>query len=84
MKNLVYKTVEADSIPEPVDCTSSPTTVYLNRNVHEVEKQDEEGTHTVFRYEQAQITKDEYIAVLREQQEITDEALQELILMMEV
>jgi hypothetical protein len=80
-----YKT-DSTEIPKAVDCTSSPTTVWVTRNCVTKEKQDEETgeTKTIYEYEECKITKDEYIDMLHEQQEITNEALQELILMMEV
>lgn len=80
-----YKTTSND-YPQLVDITSSPTTVYLRKNIEAVEIEDIEtgNKRTEYHYEEAAVTKDEYITMLHEQQEVTDEALQELILSLEV
>ena len=81
-----YYKVTSNDYPQLVDITSSPTTVYLRKNVtsEEVENPETKGTHTEYRYDEVAISKDEYINMLHEQQEVTDEALQELILSLEV
>ena len=85
MLNLVYRKSESNDMPMEVDTVSSPTTVYLRRNIRTEERQDVETgtTRTVYVYEELKMSKTEYIDVLRKQQEITDEAVQELILAME-
>lgn len=81
-----YYKATSNDYPQLVDITSSPTTVYLRKNIKAVDVEDEMtgNTRTEYRYEEAAITKDEYINMLHEQQEVTDEALQELILSLEV
>ena len=81
-----YYKATSNDYPQLVDITSSPTTVYLRKNIKAVDVEDEMtgSTRTEYRYEEAAITKDEYINMLHEQQEVTDEALQELILSLEV
>lgn len=66
MLNLDYKKVESDTIPDEVDTTSSPTTVYLRRNIRTEELQDieTETTRTVYVYDEATIPRDEYNAYL--------------------
>jgi len=46
--------------PDEVDATSSPTTVYLRRNINQKEITQNEETITVWEYEEAQLTKEEY------------------------
>ena len=81
-----YYKATSNDYPQLVDITSSPTTVYLRKNIKAVDVEDEMtgNARTEYRYEEAAITKDEYINMLHEQQEVTDEALQELILSLEV
>lgn len=62
---MEYKIVEGFQPERPleIDETSSRTTVYLRRNIEEVPNMDadgnpSEGTH--WRYEEAQLTKEEY------------------------
>ena len=83
---MTYYKVTSNDYPQLVDITSSPTTVYLRKNIKAVDVEDEMtgNTRTEYHYDEAAISKDEYINTLHEQQEVTDEALQELILSLEV
>lgn len=83
---MTYYKVTSNDYPQLVDITSSPTTVYLRKNIKAVDVEDEMAgnTRTEYHYDEAAISKDEYINMLHEQQEVTDEALQELILSLEV
>lgn len=83
---MTYYKVTSNDYPQLVDITSSPTTVYLRKNIKAVEVEDEMtgSNRTEYHYDEAAVTKDEYITMLHEQQEVTDEALQELILSLEV
>lgn len=83
---MTYYKVTSNDYPQLVDITSSPTTVYLRKNIKAVDVEDEMtgNTRTEYHYDEAAINKDEYINMLHEQQEVTDEALQELILSLEV
>ena len=83
---MTYYKVTSNDYPQLVDITSSPTTVYLRKNIKAVDVEDEMtgSTRTEYHYDEVAITKDEYINMLHEQQEVTDEALQELILSLEV
>lgn len=62
MLNLNYKTVEADTEPVDIDLTSSPPTVYINKNAHQEEKTDivTGETRIVWIYDQAQVNRQEY------------------------
>ena len=53
---------ESGTMPLPIDDTSSPTTVYVNENVTEVERTDEEtgGTTTVYQYDVRLFTREEW------------------------
>lgn len=46
--------------PDEVDTTSSPTTVYLRRNINQKEITQNEETITVWEYEEAQLSLEEY------------------------
>lgn len=83
---MIYYKATSNDYPQLVDITSSPTTVYLRKNIKAVDVEDEMtgNTRTEYHYDEAAISKDEYINMLHEQQEVTDEALQELILSQEV
>lgn len=66
MLNPDYKQVEADTMPDEIDTISSPTTVYLRRNIRAEERQgiETETTRTVYVYEEATIPRNEYNAYL--------------------
>ena len=68
MIELNWYTSESDGYPEDVDMNSSPTTVYLRRNIEEVEREDPEtgDTHTVYVYEEAKLSHADY-AIYREE-----------------
>ena len=53
---------ESGTMPQPIDDTSSPTTVYVNENVIEVERTDEETgeTTTVYQYDVRLFTREEW------------------------
>ena len=53
---------ESGTMPLPIDDTSSPTTVYINENVTEVERTDEETgeTSTVYRYDVRLFSREEW------------------------
>lgn len=46
--------------PTEVDTHSSPTTVYLRRNIEQIEVEDEMGKTTMWQYEEREMTKEEY------------------------
>ncbi len=47
--------------PAEVDTTSSPTTVYLRRNIKQITETDESGNeHKVWQYEEREMTVAEY------------------------
>lgn len=71
----------SDNYPILVDIISSPTTVYLRKNVTEVEVTDwvTGETHTEYHYDEAMISKDEYIALLHEQVADVEEVLADML-----
>lgn len=73
---------EQETRPEELDFTSSPTTVFIRRNIEEVERTDPETgeTKTMYAFDEIQMPKADYIKTLHDRQDETDEALQELIL----
>ena len=62
MLNLDYYKSESDTMPEEIDTTSSPTTVYLRKNIHTEERQDieTETTRTVYVYDEAKVARQCY------------------------
>lgn len=65
---LNYVKSQSSIKPELIDTTSSKTTVYLRKNIIEVEKTNEsDNTSTTFyEYEEAKLTKQEYQEYLKE------------------
>ena len=53
---------ESGTMPLPIDDTSSPTTVYVNENVTEVERTDEMTgeTTTVYQYDVRLFSREEW------------------------
>ena len=56
--------------PELIDTTSSKTTVYLRKNIVEVERNDmnddSSASTTFYEYDEAKLTKEEYQEYLKE------------------
>lgn len=75
-----YRAISNDS-PQAVDNLSSPTTVYLRKNIQAVEVEDIEtgNIRTEYHYEEAAISKDEYIDILRAQIEDNETVLTEIL-----
>lgn len=75
-----YKAISNDR-PQTVDNISSPTTVYLRKNIQTVEVEDIEtgNKRTEYHYEEAAISKDEYIDILRAQIEDNEAVLAEML-----
>ena len=68
MFNLDYYKSESDTMPEGIDITSSPTTVYLRKNIHTEERTDPETgeTRTVFVYDEAKMTRQDYDSYMQD------------------
>lgn len=75
-----YKAISNDR-PQVVDNVSSPTTVYLRKNIQAVEVEDiETGNKRMeYHYDEAAISKDEYIDILRAQIEDNEAVLAEML-----
>lgn len=61
--------------PEEVDKTSSPTTVYLRRNIEQVERkvsEDSEETVKEWKYEEREMSVEEYNNMILMQQVVTE------------
>ena len=65
---LNYTKSQSSIKPELIDTTSSKTTVYLRKNIVEIEKTNEsDNTSTTFyEYDEAKLTKQEYQEYLKE------------------
>lgn len=75
---MKYKPTIGNAIPEPVEISES--CVYLRRNIKHVrEAHDDDGTiRNIYGYEEACISKDEYIAILTSNQKDIEDAIIEL------
>lgn len=58
---------ESTERPDEVDTTSSKTTVFLRKNIKEVQRKNEisENETTYYEYEEAKMTKEEYEKYLK-------------------
>lgn len=65
---LNYIKSQSSIKPELIDTTSSMTTVYLHKNIIEIERANEsDNTTTIFyEYDEAKLTKEEYQEYLKE------------------
>lgn len=62
---IEYYTAESNISPELVDSTSSRKYTYIRQNVQKVEREDHDGSkYTVYVYEEAKLTKEEYAIYL--------------------
>ena len=84
---MEWKSVEGYTLPEEVDTKSSPSTVYLHRNIEEVPNVDSEGNETEgvhWKYDEAQISKEDFAligqAAVLANQAAMDETLAEILL----
>ena len=75
-----YRAISNDR-PQAVDNLSSPTTVYLRKNIQAVEVEDIEtgNIRTEYHYEEVAISKNEYIDILRAQIEDNETVLTEIL-----
>lgn len=75
-----YKSISNER-PQAVDNTSSPTTVYLRKNIEAIEIEDVEtgNKRTEYHYEEAAVSKDEYIDMLRSQIEDAESILANIL-----
>ena len=71
-----WKKVIGSECPEEVDRSSSPTTVYLRRNVEQVQKEvdgiDGEMKTTEWQYEEMEMSVEEYNNMILMQQVVTE------------
>lgn len=78
---MTYYKATSNDYPQLVDITSSPTTVYLRKNItsEEVENPETHEKHTEYCYDEAAISKDEYISLLHEQIADVEEVLADML-----
>ena len=80
MKELNFRYSESGSKPALIDFQSSPTHVYLRKDIEEFERTQEYGrTDTMYRYQEACIPKDEYIEYQYEKQLLQEEVINFLL-----
>ena len=65
---LNYVKSQSSVKPELIDTTSSKSTVYLRKNIVEVERNDmnDDISTTFYEYDEAKLTKEEYQEYLKE------------------
>ena len=75
--NLKYYNSSSDIKPSELDTESSPTTVYFRRNIKEVEVPDEGSlsSHISYEYEEAKVSRREYIERLSDKNQADIEYL---------
>lgn len=80
MLKMTWKTVTGyqDKKPSTVDTTSSPTTVYIRRNIKRVLVTTDNGSAYVWQYEEAALTLDEYAEYEKLVAELETPAIQAL------
>lgn len=78
---MTYYKATSNDYPQLVDITSSPTTVYLRKNIKAVEVEDEMtgSNRTEYHYDEVAVSKDEYIDILRAQIEDNEAVLAEIL-----
>lgn len=66
--SLIYQKSESCNRPEIIDSKSSETTVYLRKNIREKQRiNEQDGSQmTIYEYEEAKLTKEEYEQYLKE------------------
>lgn len=57
---IKYYKAHSTELPELIDSTSSPLGVYLRKNIEQITQESEGETQTLYEYDEAYITKDEY------------------------
>lgn len=79
MLNLEYKKRQGfmQEAPLEVDKTSSPSTVYLRKDIKKIEAVEDTAEH--WEYEEAQLTKEEYIEYLEQIAQLKSAPMQALM-----
>lgn len=67
--NLNFYESESTVEPDEVDTISSPTTVYIRRNIRQETLTDIDGSETVWKYDEAKVPRQEFEAYRAEKQE---------------
>lgn len=70
-----WKTSRSTVCPNEVDMISSKNSIYIRKNIRQIEVQTEEKTVCMFEYEEKQMTKAEFVAYA-DLLEIAQKALQ--------
>jgi hypothetical protein len=67
--NLDFYESESMAEPDEVDAVSSPTTVYIRRNIRQETLTDIDGSETVWKFDEAKVSRQEFEAYRAEKQE---------------
>ena len=57
---LKWEKAESTEYPNELDTSTSPNTIYVRRNIREVERESESGTVLFYEYEEAKMTPAEF------------------------
>ena len=82
---MIFIHTQSSVQPDPIDATSSKRCVYVRKNIEEKEREDLSGnTYTVWEYDEAKLTHEEFASYSAAQQlanqEAMDETLAEILL----
>ena len=82
---MIFIHTQSSVQPDPIDATSSKRCVYVRKNIEEKEREDLSGnTYTVWEYDEAKFTHEEFASYSAAQQlanqEAMDETLAEILL----
>ena len=66
--NIVYKYCEGTQTTRPseIDTDSSKRLVYLRRDIHQITREEDGETVTLWAYEEARLSREEYIKYITE------------------
>lgn len=67
--NLDFYESESMAEPDEVDAVSSPTTVYIRRNIRQETLTGVDGSETVWKFDEAKVPRQEFEAYRAEKQE---------------
>lgn len=79
---IEYRVVKGSQATRPaeIDTTSSPSTVYLRKEIKRITEVDEQGEETyLWQYEEAELTPEEYKLYLAETENMTTQLLMQQI-----
>jgi hypothetical protein len=58
--NIIYRQVEGTQDERPLEFEQTESTIYLRKNIEKTEKTSKNGTTSMWKYDEAKLTPDEY------------------------